>query len=416
MNDDWDFETKAIHSGADAATSWGATSFPIFQSAAFEYESGEDLEEVFAGKRFGFLYSRITNPTVVAFERRLQALEGGVGAVATSSGMAAIHTVIGSLTRSGEEIAASSSLFGGTLRLFSDVMTRFGIVVRYFDPLEPAGLAAVLGEKTRLVFVESIGNPRVDVPDIAAIGAVAKRAKLPLVVDGTLVSPYLCHPRDYGAALVVHSTTKYITGNGSSIGGALVDLGTYDWSGHPDPDIRSAAQKVSSQFAFLSVARRLVLQNTGSCQAPFDAYMHLIGLETLALRMERHCSNALALGRLLESHDRAGHVNYPGLKSSRSHAVACRQFGDRYGGLLTVQLGSKQRCFDVIRKLSLAKNLANLGDAKTLVIHPASTIYRDCTEEERQAAGVTGDLLRISVGIESERDIINDFEKALEEA
>jgi len=410
---DWGFETKAIHVGSELTREWGPTNVPIYQSAAFAHAGAEELEEVFDGHRFGYLYSRISNPTVGVFEQRMAALEAGVGAVAASSGMAAIATVGFVLARTGDRIVAGSSLFGGTLALFDRIFGRYGVEIRYVSPTDPDAVRAALSDRTRMLFVETIGNPKIDVPDVRALAAIAAERGVPLVVDGTLSTPYLFRARDAGAAIVVHSATKYITGNGSAIGGVLVDLGTFDWSRHPDPDIRDAARKVGPQLAFLATARRTVLQNIGSSQSPLQAWLHAAGLETLALRMERHCSNALTLAHALAGHKGVEAVSYPGLETSPWHATARRQFGERYGALLTVRLGSKERCFKASRAFRLARIVSNLGDARTLIIHPASTIYREADEKTRLAAGVTDDLLRVSVGIETAADIVADFDQAL---
>ncbi len=413
---DWGFETKAIHVGAEISKEWGATQTPLYQSAAFAHPGLEELEEVFAGRRGGYLYSRIGNPTVSVFEQRMAALEGGVGALAAASGMAAIATVAFALTRQGDRIVASSSLFGGTLGLFDRVFGRFGVETRYVSPTDLDAVRAAISGRTRLLFVETIGNPKVDVPDVKALAAIASERGVPLVVDGTLSTPYLFRAREHGAAIVVHSATKYITGNGSAVGGVLVDLGTFDWSTHPDPDLRDASRRVGRDLAFLSTARRVVQQNVGSSQSPMNAWLHASGLETLALRMERHCSNALALARALAAHRGVEAVGYPGLDDSPWHAAAQRQFGGRYGALLTVRLGSRERCFRASRALRLARITPNLGDARTLVIHPASTIYRDADEKARLAAGAPDDLLRVSVGIETPADIVADFEQAISAA
>ncbi len=410
---DWGFETKAIHAGRELAREWGATNVPLHQSAAFAQPGAEELEEVFAGRRPGYLYSRIANPTVGVFEQRMTALEGGVGALAAASGMAAIATIGFALTRNGDRIVAGSSLFAGTIALFDRVFGRYGVETVTVDPSDTRAVRAAINDRARFVFVETIGNPRLDVPDIKALAAVAAEKQVPLVVDGTLATPCLFAAREHGAAIVVHSSTKYITGNGSAVGGVFVDLGTFDWSGHPDPDLREASSRFGSQVAFLAVARRHVQQNTGSSQSPMNAWLHAAGLETLALRMERHCSNALALARALSGHAGVEAVGYPGLETSPWHAIARHQFGGRYGGLLTLRLGSRERCFKACRALRLARNAANLGDARTLVIHPASTIYRDTDEKARLAAGVTDDLLRVSVGIETTADILADFDQAL---
>ena len=386
----------AIPAGRELSQEWGPTNVPLHLSAAFAHPGAEELEEVFAGRRFGFLYSRITNPTVAVFEQRMAALEGGVGALAAASGMAAIATVGFALTRQGDRIVG-----------------RYGVETRYVSPTDLDAVRAALDDRTRLIFVETIGNPKVDVPDLRALAGVAAERGVPLVVDGTLSTPYLLRAREHGAAIVVHSSTKYITGNGSAVGGVLVDLGTFDWSRHQDPEIREAARKVGPQLAFLATARKAVQQNTGSMQSPMSAWLHAAGLETLALRMERHCSNALALALALHGTRGVEAVSYPGLESSPWHATALRQFGGRYGALLTVRLGSRERCFKASGALRLARSAANLGDARTLVIHPASTIYRDSDERARLAAGVHEDLLRVSVGIETPADILADFDQAI---
>jgi O-acetylhomoserine (thiol)-lyase len=410
---EWGFETRAIHAGKDLAREWGSTNGPLHQTAAFSHPGAEEMEEVFAGRRAGYTYSRIANPTVGVFEQRMAAVEGGVGALAASSGMAAIATVLFTLTRQGDRVVAGSSLFGGTLALFDRVFRRYGVEAVTVDSGDLAAVRAAINDRTRLLFVEMIGNPRLDVPDVEALAAVAAERQVPLVVDSTLATPYLFRPREHGAAIVVHSSTKYITGNGSAIGGVLVDLGTFDWSTQADQDLREAARKVGPQLAFLATARRVVQQNTGSSQSPMNAWLHAAGLETLALRMERHCSNALALARALAARPGVEAVSYPGLETSPWHQAARRQFGGRYGGLLTLRLGSRERCFKACRALRLARNAANLGDVRTLVIHPASTIYRETDEKARLAAGVTDDLLRVSVGIETAADILEDFSEAV---
>ncbi|GAB4324608.1 MAG: homocysteine synthase [Promethearchaeota archaeon] len=412
----WRFETKAIHAGVAPKFETNATLPPVVQSASFQYETSKELADVFDSRKFGHLYTRISNPTVAAFEQRMAALEGGLGAVATSSGMAAIFSVVASLARAGDEILSSTSLFGGTLLLFNEVFANLGIRTRYFDPVKPDQLASALessGDPPRLVFLETIGNPKMDVPDVRAMAELATDAGVPLVVDGTLTTPYLFDAKSAGASLVVHSSTKYITGNGSTVGGVVVDLGTFDWRQHRGKLVADLARK-TGDGAFLYAARRHVVQNVGCCLSPFNAFLHLLGLETLALRMERHCSNAARLAGFLAESPAVERVNYPGLPDHPQHDVAAKQFGGRFGGMLTFRLASREAAFRFIDRLGLAKNLANLGDAKTLVIHPASTIFHDCSVEEMEAAGVTPEVVRVSVGIEHPDDVVADFENALE--
>ncbi len=404
---EWDFETKAIHTGVHPELHLGATSVPIYQTSSFAYDTAESMEDVFSNKSFGYIYSRISNPTVNALEERINALESGAGAVAVASGMAAISAVVFSLAESGDEIIASESLFGGTLILFNSVLNRLGIKTLYIDPNKPDTIADKISKKTKLIFIETIGNPRLDVPDLKKTGDISRQYNIPLVIDGTLTTPYMLKAGDYGAAVVIHSATKFISGYGSGIGGLIVDTGKYNWAGADSSLLREAAGKYGSKNAFLYILHKQIIQNTGS-------FLQLQGLETLSLRMEKHCSNALKLAEFFTKQPEVVSVNYPGLKSSKYFTIAEKQFKDKFGSLLTIRLGSKERCYRFINRLKLVKNLANLGDAKTLIIHPASTIYHDCTEEEMLNAGVYQDMLRISVGIENIQDIISDFILALE--
>ncbi len=353
------------------------------------------------------------NPTTEALERRLALLEGGGAAIATSSGMAAITTAVMTIVRAGDEILASSSLFGGTFSLFRDTLSNFGITARFVDPLDLEGFRSAVNEQTRLLFVETVGNPKLDVPDIPLLAEIAHQAGLPLIVDATVTTPYLATGASLGADIVVHSTSKYINGTGTSIGGVIIDRGVFDWNSPKFPQFEQFHKKYRA-FAFTARARKLVHKDVGACAAPFNSFLLTEGIQTLALRMERHCSNALALARILKNHPKVAWVNYPGLEDSPQHAIASRLYGGRYGGLLTFGTGDKASAFKVINGLGLAKNLANIGDAKTLVIHPASTICADYNLEEKALMGVTEDLIRVSVGIEDCHDIIEDFEKALD--
>lgn len=407
------FSTKAVHAGYQAEATTGACSLPIYGTASYAYEGPDELSEAFVGRRFGHIYSRISNPTVSAFEVRMNALENGRGAVATSSGMSAIATAVLTLASQGDEIASSTSLFGGTLHLFNDVFSRCGIVTRYADPCDLDAFAAILNERTRLIFVESLGNPKLDVPDVAGLAALAAGRGIPLVIDSTLTPPCIFQPRDFGAAVSVHSATKYITGNGTAIGGVLVDLGTFDWTTSRSEHVAQFGKR-AGRLAFLAAVRKTIATNLGTAPSPFNAYLHCTGLETLPLRVKAHCSNAGKLAGFLARHPKVVEVNYPGLAASRHHDRARQQF-DAPGGLLTVRLGSKEGAFRLLRSLKLARNVANLGDVKTLVIHPASTIYSECSQEECSRAGVSDDLVRVSVGIEDSRDIIADFRQALKQ-
>jgi O-acetylhomoserine (thiol)-lyase len=407
------FETLLIHGGLEPGPA-GATTVPIVQSSSFAHRTAEDLEDIFRGRTSGQIYTRLNNPTTESLEKRLALLEGGVAAVATASGMAAISTAVLTILRGGDEILASSSLFGGTYSLFKDTLGNYGITSRFVDPTDLAALEAAITPATRLIFVETVGNPKMDVPDIGAIALIARRAGIPLLLDATVTSPYLARGRDLGADLVIHSTSKYINGSGSVIGGAIIDNGTFDWGSPLFPHFEPYVKKYR-QFAFTARLRKLMHKDLGACPAPMNSFLLTEGIETLALRLERHCQNALELARFLKNHPRVAWVNYPGLEDSPFHEIAARQFGGKFGGLLTFGLADKAAAFRCINGLRMAKNLANIGDAKTLVIHPASTICVDYTPEQRLLMGVTEELVRVSVGLEHISDIIVDFSRALDE-
>ncbi|HEX8960695.1 MAG TPA: O-acetylhomoserine aminocarboxypropyltransferase/cysteine synthase family protein [Geobacteraceae bacterium] len=408
------FDTILIHGGTEAGPA-GATTVPIVQSSSFAHATAEELEDIFRGRRTGQVYTRINNPTTESLERRLAAIEGGVAALATASGMAAITTAVLTIARSGDEILSSSSVFGGTFSLFRDTLANYGITVRFVDPTDIAAVKDGITERTRLVFTETIGNPKMDVPDLGAIAAVAREAGIPLLVDATVTTPYLARGRELEADIIIHSTSKFINGTGSAIGGAIVDLGTFDWANPKFPHFAEFVRKYRN-FAFAARARKLIHKDFGACAAPMNSFLLAEGVETLALRMERHCANALQLARFLAGHAKVSWVNYPGLPDSPYHAVATRQFGGRYGGILTFGLPDRAASFRFINALTLAKNLANIGDAKTLVIHPASTICCDYGPEEKALMGVTEETVRVSVGIEAIDDIVEDFAAALEQA
>lgn len=411
--DTWGFDTKALHTGYDGLDHFGATAVPIYGTASYEFENIEGLADAFAGTKPGHIYSRQSNPTVFAFEQRMAALENGRGAIGCASGMAALSTILLSLLRKDDELVAGSSLFGGSLKLFENVLSKFGVRTRYFDPGNAGALEEQITDKTKVVFMESLGNPALDIPDFAGVTALCENHNIPLVVDNTLPTPVLFRPGDYGAAIVMYSVTKFITGNGSAVGGVFVDTGKYNWSDFRDPDMEQSVARYGPDNAFLASTRRAVYRNTGGCMAPFHAYLHLLGLETLGLRMERHCQNALGLARYLQDSSFVESVNYPVLGSSLYKERAKTYFDNRGGGLLTLRLGTRENCFAFINRLRIAKTVANLGDAKSLVIHPASTIYLNCSDQERKDAGITDDLIRVSVGIENIEDIISDFDQAL---
>jgi O-acetylhomoserine (thiol)-lyase len=406
------FETLLIHGGLEPGPA-GSTNVPIVQSSAFAYDTAEDLEDVFRGRKTGHVYTRLNNPTTEALEKRLSVLEGGGAAIVTASGMAAIATAVLTILRCGDEILSSSSLFGGTFSLFRDTLSNYGITARFVDPLDLDGFRSAINERTRLVFVETVGNPKLDVPDVPALAAIAHDAGIPIMVDSTVTTPYLANGVRLGADILAYSTSKYINGTGTTIGGAIIDRGVFNWDSPKFPHFTPFHKKYRN-FAFTARARKLVHKDVGACAAPFNSYLLTEGIQTLALRMERHCSNALALAQFLRKHPKVAWVSYPGLEDSPGHAVATRLYGGLYGGLLTFGTGDKASAFKVINGLRLARNLANIGDAKTLVIHPASTICADYNAEEKALLGVTEDLIRVSTGLEHVNDIIEDFGRALD--
>jgi O-acetylhomoserine (thiol)-lyase len=407
------WETALLHGANDAAPGAGAAGATIAQSSAFAYDTAAELEAVFAGRDAGYIYTRIGNPTVAQFERRLAALEDGLGAVACASGMAAISAAVLALAGAGDEIVAGSSLFGGTYALFKKTLSRYGLRTTFVEATDVAAYRAALTERTKVIFVETIGNPKLDVPDLAAIAKIANENGVALIVDNTTATPFLVRPKALGAALVVHSTSKFLNGHGNAIGGAIVDCGTFDWSGSRYPHLRPFFER-AKQLALLAYLRNQICRDLGGCLAPFNAFLMTLGMETLAVRMERHCANAVQVADFLAAHPRVQEVRFPGHAAHPDHAVARRQFAGRYGALLAFRLADKAACFRFIDRLQLAQNLANIGDARTLVIHPASTICRDLSPDERHSVGVSEDLIRLSVGIEHVSDLLRDLAQALE--
>ncbi|MDO8682200.1 MAG: PLP-dependent transferase [Armatimonadota bacterium] len=408
-----DIETMVLHGGYKPDPQTGSTAEPIHQTTAYAYAKADEISDVFRGYAPGYIYSRLANPTSSALERRLTELEEGVGCLTTASGMAAIASVAMGLTRAGDHIVASRGLFGGTISFFVKTLGRFGVETSFVDAEDTDGFRGALKTNTKFIFVETIGNPKMDVPDIPAAADIAHAACLPLVVDSTLTTPVLIRPKEFGADIVIHSLSKFINGHGNSIGGAIIDTGNYDWANGAFADIRELAAK-AGKLAFLAHLRMLIYRDLGCCPSPFNSFMHLTGIEGLTMRMERHCQNAQALAEWLAAHPNVKGVEYPGLASNAYHETANKLFGGRYGAMLTFRLGSKDAAMKFIDATELAQNLANLGDSKTLIIHPASTIFSEFAPEERERMGAPDDLIRVSVGIESVKDIIADFDSALQ--
>jgi len=408
-----DIETLALHGGYAPDPHTGSTAAPIHQTTAYAYATAAQLADVFGGRAPGYIYSRIGNPTFSAFEKRLAELEGGIGCLSCASGMAAIACVAMGLTRAGDHVVTTKGIFGGTVSFFAKTLARFAVRPTFVDAGKVEAFRAAIDPATRLIFVETITNPGMEVPDLPAIADVAHNARIPLVVDNTVTTPILVRPGRWGADIVVHSVSKFINGHGNSIGGAIVDTGNFDWSSGPFADIQALARR-AGKLAFLAHLRMLIYRDLGCCPSPFNTFLHLLGIEGLPLRMAAHCQNAQALAEYLANHPRVTWVNYPGLTSNPYHELAGRLFGGRFGAVLTFGVGSAEAAARFVDRTVLAQNLANIGDSKTLVIHPASTIFQEFTPAERQAMGVPDDLIRVAVGVESVKDIIADFESALE--
>lgn len=405
------FNTALLHSNVEGDKKTGATLTPIYQASAFEQESAEKLERVFMNTMPGYSYTRVSNPTNTSFEQRITNLEGGISTVACASGMAAIFNAIMNVVQSSDEIISSVGIFGGTIGLFKD-LEAFDIHTKYILQTTPEEIEKNITERTKVIFAETIGNPKLDVLDVEAIAAVAKKHKVLFIVDNTIATPYLVKPLQLGADIVIHSSSKYINGSGNSISGVITDSGKFKWNEKQYPQIMK--YKKMGPYAYVAKLRETIFRNTGACLSPFNSFLNCIGLETLGLRMERACANALALAKWFETCDQVEYVNYPGLGSSPYHEIAKRQFHNEYGAMVTIRMGSKEKAFAVINSLNYALQVANIGDAKTLVIHPASTIYHSSSSTEKENAGVYEDLIRISVGIEDIEDLIADFKQAIE--
>ncbi len=400
------FATKAIHGGIRKKDVHGALRTPIYDNVAFEFATSRSLQLAFEGKALGHSYTRISNPTVEDFEERVRLLTDATGVVAVSSGMAAIANVILVLAEAGSNIVSSRYLFGNTYSLFEHTLKPWGLEVRYSDMTKTETIKKKINEKTRAIFLETITNPQMEVADIAQITKLATTAGIPVVLDGTLTTPYLFKSKDYGVAVEVISSTKYISGGATTVGGLIIDNGNQDWN--ICPKLKQAARQYGP-FALIALLRREAYRNLGSCLSPHNAYQQSLGLETLDLRIEKSCANALAIARFLEKRPEARSVNYPGLASSLGHETAVRQFGNRFGSILTFELADKDTCFRFMDSLSLVRRATNINDNKTLILHPASTIFCEYTDEEKNRLGVPASMLRLAVGIEDSGDIIDDL-------
>lgn len=405
------YNTALLHGNFNGEANTGATLIPVYQSSAFGQDTAEHIEKIFHNKAPGFAYSRISNPTVASFENRITCLEGGIGSVATSSGMAAIASAFLNILSSGDEIVSKSSVFGGTLDLFKD-LEKFGVKTRFVEDITEEELNKVVNENTKVVFAETIGNPKLDVVDIKKASDLIHSFNLPFILDNTTATTYLVKAIDLGADIIINSSSKYINGSSNSISGVITDSGNYKWTAEKHTAMADYIKY--GKFAFIAKLRNDTFRNLGCCLSPTNAFYNTLGLETLSLRMERHCDNALKLAESLEGLEGVKAVIYPLLKSSPYYDITNSQFNGKGGGIFTLRLYSKERAFAFINQLKYGINITNIGDTKTLVIHPSSTIYAHSNEEEQAKAGVYEDLIRVSVGIEDIDDLIEDFKNALD--
>ncbi|MCB1304525.1 MAG: O-acetylhomoserine aminocarboxypropyltransferase/cysteine synthase [Leptospiraceae bacterium] len=428
----WKQDTIALHGGQEPDPTTNSRAVPIYQTTSYVFNDTDHASNLFGLKEFGNIYTRIMNPTTDVLEKRIAQLEGGVAALATSSGQAAETLAILNIAGSGDEIISSASLYGGTYNLFHYTLPQLGIKVHFVDPSNPENFKKAINDKTKLIFAETLGNPALDVLDFEGVSKVAHAEGLPLIVDNTAASPYLCRPFDHGADIIVHSTTKFIGGHGTSIGGVIVDSGKFAWNQgrhttmtQPDPsyhglnfwDVFGNFEPFGGvNIAYILKARVQWLRDIGAAMSPFNAWQFLQGLETLHLRMERHSENAMKVAQFLKSHPKVKWVNYPGLPDHPKHGNA-KKYMHRglYGAILGFGIdGGLEAGKKFINNLKLISHLANIGDAKSLAIHPASTTHSQLTEDEQKSTGVTPDFVRLSVGIESYEDIEADLKQALE--
>jgi O-acetylhomoserine (thiol)-lyase len=415
------FSTNALHAGHEVKNNGGTRAVPLYQSTSYVFNNSDHAANLFALAEPGYIYTRINNPTVDVLEQRLAALEGGIAAVATASGTSAISTTLLTLLRAGDHIVASSSLYGGTYNLLLVTLPRLGITTTFVNPNEENAFTEAVQENTRAIFVESLGNPKLDVLDLKKISAQAKLARVPLIVDNTVATPYLLNPIEYGANIVIHSLTKYINGNGTALGGIIVDAGTFDWANGKFPEFTEPSagyhgliySEALEAAAFIAKVRIEGLRDLGGAISPFNAWQIIQGLETLPLRMDRHSQNALELAKWLQSKEEVVWVNYPGLEGNDYHDLAKEYLPKGQSGIVTfgVKGGyeSAKKLVDSARVFSL---VANIGDSKSLIIHPASTTHQQLNDEDQLSTGVTKDLIRLSVGLEDISDLTADLQQA----
>ena len=415
-------QTLALHAGHNASETGGTRAVPIYQTTSYVFDNTDHAANLFSLAEPGYIYTRINNPTADILEQRLASLEGGIAAVATSSGSAALATTLLTLLKTGDHIVASNSLYGGTFNLFNVTLPRYGITTTFVDPDDTENFSKAINKNTRVVYIESMGNPKLDILDIESISKIAQKSKLPLIVDNTVATPYLLKPIEFGADIVIHSTTKYITGNGTSIGGVIIDAGNFDWSNglfheftEPSAGYHGLVyHEALGPAAFIAKVRIEGLRDLGSAPSPFNCFQTIQGLETLSIRIKKHSENALKVAEWLENQDKVEWVNYPGLKSSKYYDLSKKYLKNGQSGIVTFGLKGG---FDSAKKLTdntkIFSLLANFGDSKSLIIHPSSTTHQQLNEEQQKSTGVTSDLVRLSIGLEDPVDLINDLKDAL---
>lgn len=415
------FKTKSLHAGHDVSNTQGTRAVPIYQSTAYVFNDSDQAANLFSLAEPGYIYTRLNNPTNDVLEQRLAALEGGIAAVSTASGTAAISTALMVLLKAGDHIVASSSLYGGTYNLLNVTLPRLGITTTFVDPSDPANFEAAVQDNTRAFFVESLGNPKLDLLDLKAIAAYSKKAKVPFIVDNTVATPALLNPIEHGANIVIHSLTKYINGNGTSLGGIIIDAGTFDYSNGLFPEFTEPSagyhglvyHEALGPAAFIAKVRIEGLRDFGAALSPFNSFQIIQGLETLALRMNQHSKNALEIAQWLETQEEVAWVNYPGLASSKYSDLAKQYLPKGQSGIVTFGLkGGFEAAKKVADKTSIFSLLANIGDTKSLIIHPASTTHQQLNAEAQETTGVTQDLVRLSIGLEDVEDLKNDLKQA----
>ncbi len=406
------FTTRAINPTGESEDGYRALRPPLYDSVAFEFESSKDIQLAFEGRKSAFAYSRVSNPTVSEFENRIKDLSGSIGVLALSSGMAAISNTVLALAGTGTNGVIAKTLFGNSVSLFKETLGPWGFESRFVDITDQKAVEAVIDKNTRFIFLETISNPQMEVANIRKVVEIGNRYDIPVILDGTLTTPYIFNAKDSGVALELISSTKYISGGATSTGGLILDYGNFDWKKIPGMDKWS---KAYGPLALMVKLRREVYRNVGACLAPHNAWLQILGLETLSLRIDRSCENAMAVSEWLDKNDKVKRVDYPGLKNNEYHSVSAEQFGDKFGGILTFDLRDKETAYRFMDSLKLIRRATNLNDNKSLIIHPASTIFSEYSLEECEEMGVRDTLIRLSVGIENYEDLIRDIEQAMEE-